>query len=153
MRRKLFNLVAALSATLCLFALLQAFDASIHRDRYDRLLPEVALPGKLQLCFRDSFVLRKQGALNNEEWVSGRSKGIAQFNYERFHFRFEIDYWNYSTTTSYPPPEERGPIAGWAIGAPFWFVILIGAPIPCTWLVRRAREHKRLRRRKRGACE
>lgn len=153
MRRKLFNFAAVLSATVCVFALLQAFDASIHPDRYERLLLELPLPGNLQLYFRDSFVLRTRGPLNNEEWLSGRSKGIAQFNYERFRFRFEVDYWNYSTTTSYPPPEDRGPIAGWTVGVPFWFVILISAPVPSIWLARRARQRKRLRRRQRGACE
>ena len=153
MRRKLFNFAAALSAAVCLFALLLALDASIHRDRYDRLLLDVSLPGNLQLYLRDSFALRTRGHLNNEEWVSGRSKGIAQFNYERFNFRFEVDYWNYSTTTSYPPPEQRGPIAGWTVGVPFWFVILISAPVPSIWMARRARQRKRLRRRQRGACE
>lgn len=153
MRRKLFNFAAALSATVCLFALLQALDTSIHPDRYDRLLLEVPLPGNLQLYFRDSFVLRTRGYLHNEEWVTGRSKGIAQFNSERFKFRFEVDYWNYSTTTSNPAPEDRGPIAGWAVGGPFWFVSLISAPVPCIWLARRARQHKRCRRRQRGVCE
>jgi hypothetical protein len=153
MRRKLFNFAAVLSATVCLFALLQAFDTSIHPDRYDRLLLEMPLPGNLQLYFRDNFVLRTRGHLNNDEWVSGRSKAIAQFNYERFHFQFEVDYWNYSTTTIYPPPEDRGPIAGWTVGVPFWFVILISAPVPSIWVVRRARQRKRLRRRERGACE
>ena len=153
MRRKLFNFAAALSATVCLFALLQAFDASVHPDRYGRLLLDLPLPGNLQLHFRDSFVLRTRGYLHNEEWVTGRSKGIAQFNSERFKFRFEVDYWNYSTTTSYPPPEDRGPIAGWTVGVPFWFVILISAPVPCNWLARWARQRKRRRRRQRGICE
>ena len=140
MRRKLFNFAAALSATVCLFALLLALDASIHADRYDRLLLEVSLPGNLQLYLRDSFALRTREHLNNQEWLSGRSKGIAQFNSERFNFRFEVDYWNYSTTTSYPPPEERGPIAGWTVGVPFWFVILISAPAPCMWFARWAQQ-------------
>jgi hypothetical protein len=88
MRRKLFNFAAALSGTVCLFALLLALDASIHPDRYDRLLLEVSLPGNLQLYLRDSFVLRTREHLNNQEWLSGRSKGIAQFNSGRFNFRF-----------------------------------------------------------------
>jgi hypothetical protein len=153
MRRKLFKFTAALSAAVCLFTLLQAFDASIHPDRSGRLLLELPLPCKLQLYFRDSFVLRTRGSLNNEEWLTGRSNGIAQFNSERFKFRFEVDYWNYSTTTSYPPPEDRGPIAGWTVGVPFWFVILISAPVPCVWLARWARQRKRRLRRQRGLCE
>lgn len=61
MRRKLFNFAAVLSATVCVFAALQAFDASIHPDRYDRLLLELPLPGNLQLYFRDNFGERKRG--------------------------------------------------------------------------------------------
>jgi hypothetical protein len=153
MRRRLFNFAAGLSGALCLFVLFQVFDASIHPDRYGRLLLELPLPFNLQLYFRDSFVMRTRGLLHKEEWVNGRSKEVAQFNSERFKFRFEVDYWNHSTTTSYPPPEDRGPIAGWTIGVPFWFVILVSAPAPSIWLARWARQRERRRRRQRGVCE
>jgi hypothetical protein len=153
LRQRLFASVSVLSATVCLFVLLQAFDASIHPNRYGRLLLELPLPCNLQLYFRDSFILRTRGDLHIEEWDTGRSKGIAQVNSERFKFRFEVDYWHYSTTTSYPPPKDRGPIAGWTVGVPFWFVILISAPVPCVWLARWARQRQRSRRRKRGGCE
>jgi hypothetical protein len=153
MRRRLFNIASALSATVCLLALLLALDASVHPDRYDRLLLDVSLPGNLQLHLSDSVVLRTREHLHNEEWVNGRLKGIAQFNSELFKFRFQVDYWNYSTTTSNPPPEDRGPIAGWTVGVPFSFAILISAPMPCISVARRARQRKRLRRWERDACE
>jgi len=132
-------------------SLVAQIDALVHRDRYDRLIPlELPLPFQKSLYLRDGVCVRSSGSYNYDEFTAGRSQAIEPSTnlyllrleiLERLGFHFQIDRWT------------SGPLAGWSVAIPFWFVIS-ATVLPATSFVRRVTQTIRARNRRRhGRCE
>lgn len=139
-------------ALLLVGALVAQVDALVHRGHYDWLVPiERSLPFGTSIYLRHGFCVRSSGRpYHYKEFTTGRSQAIKPSAdlgslrlglLERLGFGFQINRWT------------SGPLAGWSVTLPFWFLIAV-AVFPATSFFRRVGRTIRARnRRRRGCCE
>jgi hypothetical protein len=158
--RRLHAAVAVVSALLCVFVSFQWADNVIHPDRYDRVNPIIDLPFHLTIYCLDCVSLRRFSPPDRPEDVNPRtplhSVGLTSLlgqgnRLNRLHFGFDVR-WCRTQGPLYSFPARIGVLWSFELTVPYWFAVMLTAPLPIMWARRTAKARLRSYRYRMGWC-